>query len=116
MSFFSWFTTCIDVGPEGFTTPKRPDRGNEGDLGMIAGYESSREKLSDLLRGKSDGDIYITVYCKSIYKLCAGLPDPKRRSNCTFNLTTPNILLSSMAAAKDVEHQKMFSNSCVNGQ
>ena len=39
MSFFNWFTTCIDVGPEGFTTPKRPDRGSEGDLGMVAGYE-----------------------------------------------------------------------------
>jgi hypothetical protein len=32
---------CMDVGPEGFMTPKRPDRGNEGDLGMVvAGYES----------------------------------------------------------------------------
>ena len=42
MSFFSWFTTCIDVGPEGFTTPKRPDRGKECDFGMIAGYENMR--------------------------------------------------------------------------
>jgi hypothetical protein len=39
MSIFSWFTICIEVGPEGFTTPKRPDRGSEGDLGMVAGYE-----------------------------------------------------------------------------
>src|SRR6266702_4524436 len=59
--------------------------------------------------------VIFTVYCKSIYKVCAGLPDPKRRSNCTFNLTTPNILLSSMAAANDVEHQQLFSISYVNG-
>ena len=35
MSFFNSFTMCMDVGPEGFMTPKRPDRGNEGDLGMV---------------------------------------------------------------------------------
>jgi hypothetical protein len=34
---------CIEVGPEGFTTPKRPDRGNEGDLGIITGYGSGKK-------------------------------------------------------------------------
>jgi hypothetical protein len=34
---------CMDVGPEGCTTPKRYDRGNEGDLGKVAaGYESGQ--------------------------------------------------------------------------
>jgi len=39
-----------------------------------------------------------------------------RRSNCTLNPPPKNILLSSMATAKDVEHRQMFSNSCVNSR
>jgi len=32
--------------------PKRPDRGSEGDLGMVAGYKSGYEVASGLLRIK----------------------------------------------------------------
>ena len=36
----------MDVGPDGFIMPKRPDRGNEaGALGILARYESSRGVL-----------------------------------------------------------------------
>jgi hypothetical protein len=43
----------MDVGPDGFITPKRPDRGNEaGVLGILAGYESSRGRLNDLCIGR----------------------------------------------------------------
>lgn len=67
MSVFSWFTTCIDVGPEGFTTPKRPDRGNEGDLGMVAEYESGHKKPSSLLRDKVGGDGHkVRLHCKRL--------------------------------------------------
>ena len=46
-SFFNWSTTCIDVGPDGFITPKRPDRGSEGGVfGILERYESSHEGLS----------------------------------------------------------------------
>jgi hypothetical protein len=39
----------MDVGPDGFITPKRPDRGNEaGALGIVARRESNRGGLSDL--------------------------------------------------------------------
>ena len=39
----------MDVGPDGFITPKRPDRGNEaGALGIVARRESNRGELSDL--------------------------------------------------------------------
>jgi len=41
---FSSFSLCTKrhVGPEGFTTPKRPDRGNEGDFGMMEGDKSGK--------------------------------------------------------------------------
>jgi len=43
-SFFNWSTTCIDVGPDGFITPKRPDRGSEGGaFGILERYESGHK-------------------------------------------------------------------------
>jgi hypothetical protein len=39
-SFFNWSTTCMDVGPDGFTMPKSPDRGNGG--GVFGILEDTR--------------------------------------------------------------------------
>jgi hypothetical protein len=53
ISLFNWFTTCMDAGPDGFITPKRPDRGNEAAvLGMLEICESSHGRLSDLCIGR----------------------------------------------------------------
>ena len=44
-SFFNWSTTCMDVGPDGFITPKRPDNGNEaGVFGILERCESEPRK------------------------------------------------------------------------
>ncbi len=87
---------------------------------MLAYSGSACARLKEDQLGRHDAPYFLNRWPH--LRGVASHADPAwlpRRPSGTLTLTpiapTPSTLLSSMAAAQDVEHRKMSPNSCVDG-